>query len=235
MTPLDLGGGFKCVLFSPLFGEMIQFASYFSNGLKNRQLVDGWEVQLNTDCCFPAVLLLWCLSGDTVPIAKPSKGHWIGFQKKEIRIETGHLLTMIHGDYTYIYIFVMVFWFLTSQFNCFFPYIMWDILGWLSHSWHQHGRLYRVCPIEKCVCVCVKPWIYSLGGVENYTGRYGVSSTWWMLPLPFDLEHTCCYLLQHSAGSGGRFPSPCQMNLTFQLLLWSILLHVAMAERDGLV
>ena len=29
-----LGGGFKYFLFSPLFGEMIQFDSYFSNGLK---------------------------------------------------------------------------------------------------------------------------------------------------------------------------------------------------------
>ena len=29
-----LGGGFKSCLFSPLFGEMIQFDSYFSSGLK---------------------------------------------------------------------------------------------------------------------------------------------------------------------------------------------------------
>ena len=29
-----LGGGFKYVLLSPLPGEMIQFDSYFSNGLK---------------------------------------------------------------------------------------------------------------------------------------------------------------------------------------------------------
>ena len=29
-----LGGGFKCFLFSPLPEEMIQFDSYFSNGLK---------------------------------------------------------------------------------------------------------------------------------------------------------------------------------------------------------
>ena len=32
--PTILGGGFKYFLFSPLFGEMIQFHSYFSNGLK---------------------------------------------------------------------------------------------------------------------------------------------------------------------------------------------------------
>ena len=30
----NLGGGFKDFLFSPLFGEMIQFDKYFSNGLK---------------------------------------------------------------------------------------------------------------------------------------------------------------------------------------------------------
>ena len=30
----ELGGGFKYVLFSSLFGEMIQFDQYFSNGLK---------------------------------------------------------------------------------------------------------------------------------------------------------------------------------------------------------
>ena len=29
-----LGGGFKYVLFSPLFGEDFQFDSYFSDGLK---------------------------------------------------------------------------------------------------------------------------------------------------------------------------------------------------------
>ena len=29
-----LGGGFRYFLFSPLLGEMIQFDSYFSNGLK---------------------------------------------------------------------------------------------------------------------------------------------------------------------------------------------------------
>ena len=35
-TPVGqfLGGGFKCFLFSPLVGEMIQFDLYFSNGLK---------------------------------------------------------------------------------------------------------------------------------------------------------------------------------------------------------
>ncbi len=31
---LNLGGGFKHFLFSPLFGEDFQFDSYFSNGLK---------------------------------------------------------------------------------------------------------------------------------------------------------------------------------------------------------
>ena len=34
MNILKLGGGFKYFLFSPLFGEMIQFDKYFSNGLK---------------------------------------------------------------------------------------------------------------------------------------------------------------------------------------------------------
>ena len=32
--PSYLGGGFKHFLCSPLFGEMIHFDSYFSNGLK---------------------------------------------------------------------------------------------------------------------------------------------------------------------------------------------------------
>ena len=29
-----LGGGFRCVFFSPLLGEMMQFDEYSSNGLK---------------------------------------------------------------------------------------------------------------------------------------------------------------------------------------------------------
>ena len=34
-----LGGGFKCFLFSSLFGDMIQFDEYFSDGWFNHQLV----------------------------------------------------------------------------------------------------------------------------------------------------------------------------------------------------
>jgi len=35
---IHLGGGFKDFLFSPLFGEMIHFDQYFSDGWFNHQL-----------------------------------------------------------------------------------------------------------------------------------------------------------------------------------------------------
>ena len=44
-----LGGGFKYFLCSPLPGEMIQFDSYFSNGLKPPASNNLWNEQFEED------------------------------------------------------------------------------------------------------------------------------------------------------------------------------------------
>ena len=51
---LDLGGGFKDFLFSPLLGEMIKFGSYFSNGLKPP--TSGCLMAF----CWDPMILMWC-------------------------------------------------------------------------------------------------------------------------------------------------------------------------------
>ena len=42
---IDMTGGFKHFLFSPLFGEMIQFDEYFSDGLKPPTSQDFWALK----------------------------------------------------------------------------------------------------------------------------------------------------------------------------------------------
>ena len=45
---INLGGGFKYFLFSPLLGKMIQFDEYFSDGWFNHQLVTSFKKKVAT-------------------------------------------------------------------------------------------------------------------------------------------------------------------------------------------